>query len=187
MVLNNRSNEVHFENLFTKERNSFTFCNKIGRKVSFWLNDNKEESWELEPDQEKFIEIEYLYDFFYEFIKFLRFFNRNTFTLADFFDFSEFQAKKKRLSANRLNQIFFCFSLNSQQIFSINLDIINENIIEYSRFQKLKSQIIEKNGLKNVTISSDLLIENKMRYEIALELGTSFSWEVIHLIFINFI
>lgn len=53
--------ELGLENLFSKTSISYTFLNKTGRDLKLWFNERKEDAWELENNQEKFLEIEYFF------------------------------------------------------------------------------------------------------------------------------
>lgn len=58
---NNQKSEILFENLFTKSSNSYTFHNKTGRIISLWFSENREDVWYIENNQEKFLELEYIF------------------------------------------------------------------------------------------------------------------------------
>ena len=98
--------------------------------------------------------------------------------MADFFDFSEFQSKKKRLSYSKTNytSIFFSFS-DKNQSFSINLYGEQETFLDFSRYQRIKVSIHEKNGMKNIVINSSIQLENKLRFAISIQFGTSYQWD----------
>ena len=58
---NNQKSEILFENLFSKSSNSYTFHNKTGRIISLWFSENREDVWYIENNQEKFLELEYIF------------------------------------------------------------------------------------------------------------------------------
>ena len=103
----------------------------------------------------------------------------NSFTLADFFDFSEFQSKKKRRATNKINQLYFSFS-DKKQVFTLNLLGSKDVYLDYSRFQRIKANIFEKNGIKNVVISSNVSIENRLRFALALHFVKAFDFDVMN-------
>jgi len=102
--------------------------------------------------------------------------------LADFFDFSEFQSKKKRRLTTKISQLYFSFS-DKKQVFTLNLQGITDVYLDYSRYQRIKANIFEKNGIKNVIISSNISFENRLRFNLALHFEKAFDFDVFSHIF----
>lgn len=57
--------------------------------------------------------------------------------------------------------------------------------LEYSRIQMIRISISEKNGLKAIQFSSNIMIENKMKIDIEISFRRAF--ELLVILFILFI
>lgn len=74
-------------------------------------------------------------------------------------------------------RIFFSF-IESNQIFSTYMQKEGEIFLEYSRIQMIKISIQEKNNVKHIEFSSNILIENKLKMNIDLNFRMAFEFIV---------
>lgn len=96
--------------------------------------------------------------------------------MSDFFDFSEFKNKqKRRLEPD--SRIFFSLA-ESKQVFSLNLQKNGDIYLDFSRTQKIRVSLAERNGIKSIQISSNISMENKMKCPIELNFRMSYEFLV---------